>query len=321
MNNKLIKELTSRKLPSKVRNRIRNSSSRVNYTELRELLNDTHLWACVQSRKGSLSKYQFQIESNRSSTELYDKFIANFDYSSLIDSVINSILFGFQPIELVWAMFDGIALPSKIELLFQEEIGINSDDNYFIYDGLNKIDMQQYKHLILSNANNMIANDGLLFKCNNHIKYKKASTKYWVMLNEKYGMPMLIGKYERGISYEEVTKLADSLIDMVHDSVLVAPKDVELQLIEPNKNGSAKVYQDMIDYCNKEISKVILSQTLTTEAESGTYATGKVHQETKVDVIKSDLMIVNKYLSMIFTWVLEVNSSLTDFNLKAVEGN
>lgn len=67
-------------------------------------------------------------------------------------------------------------------------------------------------------------------------------------------------------------------------------KDTELRLTEAgNKTGSADVYERLCERCNNEISKLILGNTLTTEAaDKGTQALGTVHKKVEDKLALAD---------------------------------
>jgi phage gp29-like protein len=41
--------------------------------------------------------------------------------------------------------------------------------------------------------------------------FKNGGLKFWVNFSEKYGMPILMGQYNRGATSEEIEKLAQEL--------------------------------------------------------------------------------------------------------------
>ena len=76
-------------------------------------------------------------------------------------------------------------------------------------------------------------------------------------------------------------------------------RDVELQLIEAgNKTGSSDLYDKFCERCNKEISKLVLGNTLTTEAQAtGSEALGKVHKKEEDQILKADQNFVLNVLN------------------------
>ena len=89
-------------------------------------------------------------------------------------------------------------------------------------------------------------------------------------------------------------------------AVFVHGKDTNLNLVEAgNKTGTAEVYERLCERCNNEISKLILGNTLTTEAsDNGTQALGTVHKKVEDRVAQADrryiLDVLNYNMTDIF---------------------
>lgn len=84
------------------------------------------------------------------------------------------------------------------------------------------------------------------------------------------------------------------------------PKGSELKLIESaGKTGSSDLYKTLYDTCNDEISKIVLGNTLTTQAsERGTQALGTVQEKGEKRINQADrisiLNILNYDMTDIF---------------------
>lgn len=124
---------------------------------------------------------------------------------------------------------------------------------------------------------------------------------------EKYGMPILLGQYTRGVTQDESQKLAEELASMTEDSVIVTPSDINLSLHEAQKTSSVDLYERLMNYCNSEISKAILSQTLTTEIGSGSLAAAAVHYKVRQEVVMADINIVEEAINRLIHWFVDLN--------------
>jgi len=91
-----------------------------------------------------------------------------------------------------------------------------------------------------------------------------------------------------------------------HNSIVVGG-NIEVKLQDFNKSGNMDLYQHLIEICNAEISKVILSGTLTTEIKTGSYAASQTHQEIRKEVIESDLLLIEKHINRIIENICELN--------------
>ena len=130
---------------------------------------------------------------------------------------------------------------------------------------------------------------GLLAKAAPWVLYKRNSVGDWSQFSEIFGMP--IQEYTYDSDDEDSRRRAiDDASATGSLAVFVHGKDTSLNLVEAgNKTGSADIYERLVEICNKEISKVILLNTLTTESSSnGTQALGTVHKKSEDKVTQSD---------------------------------
>ena len=68
-------------------------------------------------------------------------------------------------------------------------------------------------------------------------------------------------------------------------------KSTEIEFVEAtSRSGGANPYQLMAEFCNREMSKAVLGQTLTTDTSgsTGTYAAARVHGQVRQDLVKAD---------------------------------
>jgi phage gp29-like protein len=283
----------------------------------RELLQDAHLWSCVQSRKSGILSLDYRIVQGESS-EFVKKEIElifnSLDVQSIISDILEAPLYGWQPIEIVWDFIGKvhqIAVPIKICAKPQEWFCFNNDgDLIFIGDkSAQGIKPPEYKFICPKNSAGYLNPYGhsLLSKCYWSVIFKNTGLKNWVNFSEKYGMPILMGQYTRGSTNEEAERLALALAQMTEDSVIVAPADINITLHEAVRSTSVELYKELIKYCNAEISKALLSQTLTTELDMGSYAAAQTHYKVRKEVIQSDIKLVESSLNKIIQYIVDLN--------------
>lgn len=284
------------------------------YKGYRELLYDAHLWSCVQSRKsGSLSN-EYEIVGE--SAELVQKLLANVDIHQLAEDILESLLYGFQPIEIYWEMKNGRLAPQKLVAKPQELFYIDTD-NQLKYRPAGKtkgIDLPERKFLDIRNKAGHSNPYGmaLLSKCYWPIKFKNGGIRFWVNFMERYGMPLLVGKYTRGSTMSEAEKLAELLAGMTEDSVIVTPNDIDISMEEPHRYSSVRLYSEMIKLSNSEISKAVLSQTLTTEINTGSRAAAETHFKIRNELVQSDMRLVEYGVNTLIKYTLELNRGKAD---------
>ncbi len=104
---------------------------------------------------------------------------------------------------------------------------------------------------------------------------KNFALKDWAAFNEVFGMPLRLGKYDTTASPADREALVQAVRNLGSDAAGVISKATEIEFVEAaSRSGGANPYQLMADFCNREMSKAVLGQTLTTDTTgaTGTYA-------------------------------------------------
>lgn len=134
---------------------------------------------------------------------------------------------------------------------------------------------------------------GLLAKAAPWVIYKRNTTGDWSQFSEVFGMPIQEYTYDSNDDDSRQRAINDAR-NAGSLAVFVHGEDTSLNLLEAgNKTGSADVYERLIERCNSEISKLILGNTLTTEAsDTGTQALGTVHKRVEDTIAAADRQYV-----------------------------
>lgn len=286
----------------------------------KELLCDPHVWACVQSRKSGVLSMEWEINRGRDKTEqskVIENIFKSLDMYTIISSILNAPLFGFQPLEIIWQKKGDLVIPVDIKAKPQEWFCFDDDnklkfrtkENYYGEDlPLNKFLCPQ-SNPSYQNPYGERALSRVLWP----VSFKRGGMRFWVKFLEKYGMPFLVGKYPRGLANEEIEKMADILDSMVQDAISVIPNDSQIEVMEARNASSGEAYEKLIDKMNAEISKAILGQTLTTEIGfRGSYAASNTHMNVRKDIIDADKKLVERTLNQLIQWIYEINFNSSD---------
>ncbi len=111
------------------------------------------------------------------------------------------------------------------------------------------------------------------------------------------------GQAQDPIEREKALQAPDAIQS---DSGVVIPDSVIIELIEAARSGTAD-YDALCQRMDKAISKVILSQTMTTD-DGSSRSQAEVHQEVQEAVIKSDADLICESLNQqVVSWLTEWN--------------
>ncbi|URA10549.1 phage portal protein family protein [Thermospira aquatica] len=285
----------------------------------KDILFDSHVDACITSRMSGVLAREYDIVT-RSSRRVDKKLVSfirdNFyslDLETIMKSILNAIYFGFSVLEKIYST-DGnfIYIENLIEK--PQEWFAFDEDNKLIFKSAFKTEKVDENKVELIQHNATYINpygDRKLSKVFWPVSFKRGGIRFWVDFAEKFGSVFLYGKTTSGEKRDEMAK---ALEDMIQNAVGVFESTDEIYELNVEKGGSSALYSDLLNFCNSEISKSILGQTLTTEEgrRTGSYAQAKVHFEVRQDIIESDCKFVKKYIDRIIR-------KLVDLNFKDVE--
>lgn len=118
------------------------------------------------------------------------------------------------------------------------------------------------------------------------------SLRDWVIFCQDFGKPLRLGRYEAGASPADLAILFDAVSSLGSDAAAMLPKSMEIEFPEvANARGDAGLWSNLLDYLDRQVSKLVLGQTLTADTGKGgggSYALGKVHNDVRLDILYAD---------------------------------
>lgn len=111
-----------------------------------------------------------------------------------------------------------------------------------------------------------------------HWRAKQSVLAAWKLHLERFAMPTVLGKFERGLPAEDQAAIAESLQHLDENVAIIYPSEIDISTLGGNKEQS-QGFMDALDFHNREIARSVLGQTLTTDEgrRVGSLAMGKVH--------------------------------------------
>lgn len=138
--------------------------------------------------------------------------------------------------------------------------------------------------------------------------FKREVLRQWQLLTERYGVPFLVGKYPSAATEEEKEILLNQLSDMIDSNISVMKEGTLVDFIENPKNEVGGLFENLVNFHNREISKAILSVTLTTEMQKyGNYKSSEIHKELLEYIGISDKKLVEKAFNKLFEYYIHLN--------------
>ena len=268
------------------------------FEELEE--KDPHLFSQLQTRKNAVTGLDFEIIPF--SDDPRDKSIADFveeqlngieSFEDVETDLLDAIGKGFAVSEIMWGYDEGHVVVQEIKSRHQKRFFWDSVDDSF------KVRTQEHPEGILLPNNKLIVHRykarsghpsraGVLRVVAWMYLFKNYTLKDWVSFCEVYGLPLRLGKYQPGASEADKVALMQALIQIGADAAGIIPDGTSIDFITTEKTSSSDLYERLARYCDEQISKAILGQTLTSDAGSGSYAQSKTHNDVRHDLTVAD---------------------------------
>lgn len=270
----------------------------LNIKVYRELSSDGDVGGCIDSRKSGVTSLLWSIDGDKNSKcyQVIEDLFSRINIYDLIEDILNAPLYGYQPIEIMWEVKDGLFLPKDLIAKPQEWFCFDSNNEFRLKSKGKTTLIPENKFLLPRNKASYINpyGEAVLSRVFWNVVFKKNGYKFWVKFIEKYGTPSIWGTVPRNASEQEQDDLLETLENMVQDAVAVITEGTQIDIKEAaGKGDTSNVYDTFTNRCVQNISKSILGQTLTTQIDgTGSYAASQTHNEVRKDIIASDKRLV-----------------------------
>ncbi len=269
----------------------------------------------IRRRKAAVKALEWRVERGKASarvTRLANDVLATYDMDTLLNEITNAVLFGYQPLELVWGPFNGAAAPLQV---------IGKPQEWFFFDNAAQLrfrsrqqpmqgeELEPRKFLLARQEASYDNPYGFadLSMCFWADTFMRGGLKFWVTFTEKYGTPWLVGKQPRGTPGSEVNNLLDKLEAMVQDAVAAIPDDSSIDILEAgDKGASADLYERLLMYCRSEINIALLGQNQSTESNSNR-ASATAGLEVAKTIRDGDSALVMATMNQLLRWLTDLH--------------
>jgi phage gp29-like protein len=260
---------------------------------------DPHLFSILQTRKNSVLSLEYEIHpysedpDDVKAAQLIQEIMEFEGLEDVLLDLLDAVGKGYALSEIMYSVSGDRVMVDKLKWVHQKRTtfddylnmrlltdadpsrGIEIPDNKFVI----------HRYRAKSGHPNRA---GVIRVCAWMYLFKNYDIKDWVAFAEVYGMPLRLGKYDASASKEDKDTLMKAVTMLGTDAAGIISKNTEIEFVEAVRS-STNVYKTLADFCNAEMSKAVLGQTLTTEVgDRGSYAAGKVHNDVREDLKLAD---------------------------------
>ncbi len=281
----------------------------------RDLRSDAHVGGAVRRRKAAVKTLEQELDRRSARARVHasiEDLLEDIDISRLIVDALDGALFGYQPLEILWARVGDLLVPERV---------IGKPAEWFVYSPENELrfrsreaqtegeELPERKVLVARNEPSYqnpygIPDLSLVFW---PTTFKKGGLKFWVNFTQKYGTDKLFGRLPRSAAESEYDDMLDKLAAMIEDAVAVIPDDSSVEMLTATgKAESVEAYERLLMFCRSEVSIALLGSNLAMETDA-TRASATAGIDVARDIRDADAAMVEDVVNQLIQWVVELN--------------
>ncbi len=273
------------------------------YLELAEEMEekDLHYRSVLSTRKLAVSGLEIVVEAatdgrdDVAAADLVREAIVREGIEDVFTDVLDAIGKGFSVCEILWDTSESQWMPQ--EILWRDPRWFTFDPNdgttVLLLDekNLNGLPLAPYKFVVHTPKvkSGIPLRGGIARAAAWAYLFKNYALKDWVAFAEVYGQPVRVGKYGPGAQKEDIDVLKEAVASIGSDAGAVIPDSMILDFVDHvGKSASAQVYEKLLDYLDKQVSKAVLGHTGSADSTPG-----KLGGENEAKDVRADLVIAD----------------------------
>jgi phage gp29-like protein len=291
-----------------------------------KLLDDTRADITVRSAVKKvfegIEKLEWEIiknDANQNEIDLAYTTIENLIKDNIIKQVVWAVMYGFQPLNVVWKKDGNTMMIDKIIEMPHDSVIIDKDRIVKLItenDRMNGIEVEPYRMLFISydSSYKNPYGEGLFLNCFKHVFIKRNVLDFWTLFSEEYGSPGIIGKFSAAAANMlkmEPAAFVDyfytQLEEMRGKRVFVHPEGTEVASIQAGSTVSSEIYSGLINHCKNEITGLILGHEAASSATPGKLGNDANAQSSQQNGIEAYTKMLTSHINELLKWQHDLN--------------
>ena len=284
----------------------------------RDLLRDDQIFATYQQRRTALLSRPIEVvaggteAADEKAAEWLREQVVHLDMHHILNLAHYGLWYGYSIAELVYAVDGAHVAIDAIRVRERERFRLGLNGEVYLCDhgyggagrggqstsailGERMPDHKFWTYVAGGDSDDRVYGSGLGYNCYWPVVFRRANTEDWTIFLEKFASPTPIGTYPSGSEPEKVDKFLDLLTAIRTDYAITLEEGYSADAFE-SARSSRDTYEPRHAVLDKIISKIILSQTMTTD-DGSSRSQAEVHAGVAKSLIMSDARLLLGSLS------------------------
>jgi len=286
---------------------------------------DAHLGSVLATRKLAVSGLDWEVvpasrerEGQRIASFVKEALFRIENWDDALLDMLDAVGKGFSVSEIMWEIAEGKAWIREIRWRHQKKFTfVNPPSPPLAKGGTGGLlDMPRlitdaepvYGEDLLPNKfvvhkykarSGFTPRGGVLRPCAYMYLFKNYAVKDWVVFNERFAMPLRIGKFSASTSEADRKVLRNAVYNLGADAAAVISDSTVIELLESSsKAPSAEIYERLIGFCDRSVSKAVLGHTGSSESTPGKLGSEDEARDVRRDILEADAKAMAKAVTM-----------------------
>ncbi len=288
------------------------------YLELAEQIEerDLHYTGVLGTRKRSVSQLPIFVDAASDDPKHVEQadtvrdWLLRDELQDELFDILDAVGKGFSVTEIIWDTSEGQWQPQRLEW---------RDPRWFTFDqqdlktpllrteaGDVPLEPAKYVYARIRAKSGLPVRSGIGRLATWFWMFKAFTQRDWAIFTQTYGQPLRVGKYPAGASEADKATLFKAVANIAGDCAAIVPESMLIDFVETvNLSAGAELYEKRAEWLDKQISKAVLGQTSTTDAEVGGLGSGKEHRKVQEDIERADARAIAAILNrdLIQPWI------------------
>lgn len=260
---------------------------------------DLHYRSVLGTRKHAIESLEFLVEPGDDTPkaaeiadDVFKTIIRNPAFDLLIKDALDALGKGFSVNEIIWDTSEKQWFPTRYAFRDPHwfEYDVETGRRLLLREGAERKELSQFKYVIHHPhlKSGLPIRDGLALPVSFYFMIKTYDVAGWAAFSETYGYPLRMGKYPKNASKADIAVLRSAVRNLGRDVGAILPDSMMIDVVNGIQGqGNVTLYERLANWCDKQISKGVLGQTMSTDAEGGQYK-GDLHNEIRLEIRESD---------------------------------
>lgn len=258
---------------------------------------DLHYSSVLRTRKLAVTRLKVSVEAasdDKRDVELADecsKLIKRAEFRDLMKDQMDALGRSYAVNEIDWDKSDARRwVPKRYIRRDQRSFQFDRDTGMELRlrdeaDATNGLVLEPFKFVVHTPKlkTGLTIRGGLARLAVVSFMCKSYTLKDWIVFAEVFGMPIRIGKHDTSATDEQKAALLRAVTNIGSDAAAIIPSTMVIEFeAAVAANGGDKLFQGLADWLDRQVSKGVLGQTSTADAQPGGLGSGTADNANEV---------------------------------------